>query len=99
LKGGDEQMDVSGFLSAEAENAIARAVAETMQRMEKRAEQNATRNKWITQKEIQKMLGVSYGYIKRLEEHGLHRVQLDEGSKVVFYDRDELDRLLEEHKL
>jgi len=53
------------------------------------------KSRYIRQRELMDEMGILYVDIRKLEAHGLKRIKFEENARVIFYDRKNLDEVLE----
>lgn len=82
------------MLSENAEREFINLITSKIDEAIKRNERMRPLPDLVKQSVLMKELGISSTYLKKLEKYGLKRVQLEEGDRVIFYSRKQLNEVM-----
>ncbi|MEB9610560.1 hypothetical protein P4J23_10915 [Bacillus cereus] len=83
------------LLSHDSEKEIESIISKAVDRVLEARERQQPINDIINQKTLMQELNISYTFIKKMEAHGLKRLQFDSESRTVFYSRKQLYSLFD----
>ncbi|ANS47591.1 hypothetical protein BM86_11800 [Bacillus thuringiensis] len=82
------------ILSESAEREVINLITSKIDEAIERNEQMRPMQDLVNQSVLMKELGIKYGFLRKMERHGLQRIQLEENDRTVFYSRKQLNEFM-----